>query len=366
MITFDKDIAAHAVRRAAVEADAGRYSQSWFDKVALFSKLCEAASKTHVAFLGTALLAKVLRPDVDLPAIKPTRDRGNPGAYSARSLCHGVLVPLAVDLGFSLGVTGREPLNNQPYFRIIRMGDGTPVRNDARPAFSYLRELLDELGECSEQEARGALAAFVAERRRHRVRYPSPDPATTVSAAQLLEAVRALVGAASEGGRRAQAVVAGLMDAFAGPDQVVVGRINDPSRRHPGDVCVRAASTDGSWDKALEVRDKPVTLADVQIFANRCLAEGVREAAVVAVADGQPALDHFRLTEWAGELGIGVTVFVDWTEIVEQALFWAGDPKPEAARRTVRHVHDRLVEVEAAREAVALWTRLTARQPAGP
>jgi hypothetical protein len=42
-------------------------------------------------------------------------------------LCHSVLVPLSAELGFSLGVTGREPLNNQPYFRMTRLDDGTPV-----------------------------------------------------------------------------------------------------------------------------------------------------------------------------------------------------------------------------------------------
>ena len=153
------------------------------------------------------------------------------------------------------------------------------------------------------------------------------------------------------------------MDAFAGPDRVVAGRVNDPSRRHPGDVCVYAPESAGRWDKALEVRDKPVTLSDVQIFANKCLATGVHEAALVAVAERQPPLDRSRLTEWAAELGIGVTVFVGWSEIVEQALFWAGDPKPEAARRAVRRVYERLVEVEATREAVDLWLCLTARRP---
>ena len=54
--------------------------------------------------------------------------------------------------------------------------------------------------------------------------------------------IQALVEDASENGRRAQAVVAGLMDAFAGAERVESGRVNDPSRRHPGDVCVRAAA----------------------------------------------------------------------------------------------------------------------------
>ena len=49
------------------------------------------------------------------------------GVISADSGCHSVLVPAAAELGISLGVTGREPLNNQPYFRMTRLGDNQPV-----------------------------------------------------------------------------------------------------------------------------------------------------------------------------------------------------------------------------------------------
>ena len=358
-ITFDKEVAAAAVRLAGASADAGQHSRFWFDKVGRLSRLCATASRTHIAFLGTAILAKVLARDIDLRAIKPRRDPGNPRAFSARGLCHNTLVPLAVDLGFSLGATGREPLNNQPYFRIGRLGDDTPVHANARPAFDYLLQLVEDLQNCSADQAQSALAAFIAERRLHRVRYADPDPVTAISPDELLEAVLALVGPASEGGRRAQAVVAGLMDAFAGPDRVDSGRINDPSRHHPGDVCVRSSSSPESWEKAFEVRDKPVRLSDIQLFANKCLAADVREAAMVAVADGQPPLDSARLAEWAAEFGVSITVFIGWSEIVEQALFWAGEPKPEAARRAVRYIHRRLSEVEASREAMALWTLLT-------
>ena len=361
-ITFDQDAATAAVRRAAETADAGRHSRSWFDRIARLSELCEASSRTHIAFLGTAILARTLA-DVDLHAIKPRHNRGNTRAFSARSLCHNVLVPLAVDLGFSLGATGREPLNNQPYFRMRRLDDGTPVQPKAHPAFDYLLKLVGQLQDSSPARARGALAAFVAERRRHVIRYADPGPDAAISPDRLLHAAIEFVRADSEGGRRAQAVVAGLMDAFAGPDRVVAGRVNDPSRRHPGDVCVRSP-VDAEWDKAFEVRDKPVTLTDVQLFALRCLAEDVREAAVVAVDDAQANLDRARLGAWADQLGIGVSVFFGWAEFVEQALFWAGDPKPAAARRAARHVRDRLIEVEVSPEAVVFWSELTARPPA--
>jgi hypothetical protein len=63
------------------------------------------------------MLAKSVNHEADLFAIKPDHAPDNPLAFSARTLCHGIIVPLSAELGISIGVTGREPLNNQPYFR---------------------------------------------------------------------------------------------------------------------------------------------------------------------------------------------------------------------------------------------------------
>ena len=53
-------------------------------------------------------------------------------------------------------------------------------------------------------------------------------------------------------------MVAGLLDVFVGAERVESGRINDPK----------------VWEKAIEVRDKPVAASDVQIFGNKCVAMG--------------------------------------------------------------------------------------------
>lgn len=77
---------------------------NWENRIERLSILCaEGVSSTHIAFLGTAILAKSVNAGVDLFAIKPTHAVGNANAYSARSLCHAVLVPLAAELGISIG-----------------------------------------------------------------------------------------------------------------------------------------------------------------------------------------------------------------------------------------------------------------------
>ena len=118
----------------------------WESHVEHLSQLCkDGSSSTHIAFLGTAMLAKSMASAVDLFAIKPTHAVGNPNAYSARTLCHSVLVPLAAEFGISIGVTGREPLNNQPYFRMTRLGDATPVHSGGKAAFDYMVGLVKKL-----------------------------------------------------------------------------------------------------------------------------------------------------------------------------------------------------------------------------
>ena len=359
-VSFNQSKARALMRRVATEAEPDQVDPVWFARVKALSRLCEeGVSKTHIAFLGTAMIAKSLRSDVDLFAVKPQHALDNPRAYSARTLCHGVLVPLALELGVNIGVTGREPLNNQPYFRMTRLGDDTPVHVGARAAFDHMVQMVRDLQELpSTEAARVALAAFIAERRQHQPHYVVPAGDATIDANALPGAIQALVRENSENGKRAQAVVAGLIDAFAGPGRVESGRINDPSRRHPGDVCVRAAEDRSRWEKAFEVRDKVVTVSDVRLFTTKCRAMGVLEAAVVAVAGNQPHLDISGLRQQAATTGMGLVVFTGWESITEQALFWAGEARPKAARRAVDFIGQRLIAVEASPTALRLWAEL--------
>lgn len=331
----------------------------WESRIERLSQLCaEGVSSTHIAFLGTAILAKSMSAGVDLFAIKPNHAVGNANAYSARSLCHSVLVPLAAEFGISIGVTGREPLNNQPYFRMTRLGDGTPVHSGGRAAFDYMVGLVQELQAMeSVNEAHKALRAFVGVRRRYQPRYTTGDGSLTITPETLASNIVLFVSENSEHGSRAQAVVAGLFDVFAGVERVVSGRINDPSRNYPGDVCVRSADGN-SWEKAVEVRDKPVKTSDIQIFCKKCLEMGVREAALVIVAPKQARFDGEELSTWAAEFGIGLTLFYGWSGFVDQVLFWASMPKTEAAIFAVERIEARLVTVEVSPKSVALWQSL--------
>jgi SacI restriction endonuclease len=190
-------------------------------------------------------------------------------------------------------------------------------------------------------------------------RYGVHEGAAQITPERLTAAIQEFVQADSEHGKRAQAIVAGLLDVYATPARVESGRINDPSRKYPGDVCVRSEGDAEAWDKALEVRDKPVAVSDVQIFGKKCVDMRVREAAVVMVSDQQPVLDAVYLAQWAAGFGLGLSLFHGWPEFVDQPLFWSALPKFVWASQAVEFIHQRLIAVEAAPESVALWSQLT-------
>jgi hypothetical protein len=355
---IDEDLAAQIVRAEASAIDKEGFDQAWGTKVEKLSKLCSSA-RTHIAFLGTVMIAKATDRRADLFAIKPEHAGNNPNAFSARTLAENVLVPLSAEIGFNIGTTGRQPLNNQPYFRMTRLDDGTPMRRSSVPAFTYMVELVKELdGLKDEAPARAALRAFIAIRKGYQPRYVSRAGKVEVTPEQLISAVAAFVRENSEGGKRAQAVVAGFLDVFSGTERVESGRINDPSRHYPGDVCVRASAESDDWEKAFEVRDKPVSVSDVQIFGKKCIDMGVRECAVVMAADRQEPLDTASLSAWAAGFGLGLTLFHGWDSFIEQVLFWSPQPKPEAAIAAAGFIHERLLAVEASPEGVTLWNKL--------
>jgi hypothetical protein len=69
-------------------------------------------SRTYVAALGVALLAKATDERVDALTVKR---KVSANAYSMRGAA-AVLAGNAALYGYHLGVTGPEPLNNQPWF----------------------------------------------------------------------------------------------------------------------------------------------------------------------------------------------------------------------------------------------------------
>lgn len=353
---------AEPVVRACAE-DRSAPDPSWIERVQRLSEVVEyRVSATCVAMLGTAMLAKALHREVNLYWFKPThvhaseRDR----AYSARTLCHTVLVPLSAEYGFSLGVSGREPLNNQPFFRMERLDDGTPVNAAAQAAFEYMMELVAQVQALSDENAaQRALQAFIAVRRNYVATYTKAGEAIIASPTALLEAIDEFMLLGSAGGAHAQAIAAGVMDATFGKERVESGRINDPSRHYPGDVCIWNNRDRERVSKAIEVRDKPVGASDVHIFARRCQTEAVTDCGVLMVSPQQTRLDEAALYAWADNIGVNLQLWTGWEQFTREGLFWSEETAIQAAATAATRVRARLVEAEVSNEVVDGWDALT-------
>lgn len=334
----------------------------WARHVRAFSELCAKVKlKSYVAVLGTALLAKAANPRVDVCSLKAGDMSG--GAYDARRPAEKVLVPASQTHGFSLGTTGPQPLNNQPFFRAYRIDRGMTVRGHAKPVLGELLRLLHEIQQFRSEEAVLALAAFINVRRDYVPKYRVREGALAIGTTeQLAAAIATLVSERSEGGGRAQACAGGLLDALYSVERVRVGKKNEPDRHMPGDVGIRPVdATTDRFVRVFEVRDKSVPPHAAQAFAAKVAAADVGRAVLVAIAADQESLNVSELKARARELGVDLEVFLSWPELVRFVMFAANQRELTFVEAAVVTIRARLVDLELSTESVELWDGLTSR-----
>jgi len=330
---------------------------AWANLVHRLSEACATGPRTHIAMLGTAILAKATEPGVDVRTLKVSA--GTPGAYSARNLAKEALAALAPSLGIDLGVTGREPLNNQPYFRVAHVDEiHDIIRGDGVSAFSVVLEGLAVLESSSRDEARAALRAFLQGRRR--VLPPPLDPEIRIETTPgaLADRIAEFVNANSEGGKRAQAVAAAALDAVFGVDRVQVDRVNDPDRHFPGDVGVKDARAPHSVVRVYEVRDKPVEEHDLAHFVEKAQAAGARWAGIAAVAGNQRPFELRSSVDLAFERGIALAVYFGWESLIRDVLFSAQTAPKRVVAQFGLSVYERLVEIEVSVQGLQRWAAI--------
>jgi SacI-like restriction endonuclease len=323
-----------------------RLPDEWAERT---RKVGAAPSKTFTAMLGTALLAKATNRRVDPLALKA---RDIPNAYNARSLCKDVLVPLSVRAGVNLGTTGREPLNNQPFFRHERVGPDMKLHPNTRAHLDYLTESLGRLEPLDEDASLLALAAFLRVRLRE-----APQP-VALELGQLIlgvdELERALFDfttANPEGGKRGQAFVAAAFDLVF--TDVRTRRVNDPGRHWPGDV---VALRDRSVFLTAEVKQRPATDTEIRQFVDRSRKSGIARAVVALLDPSQPALriEELRIDSWQRS-GVHLSVLTGAADVLRAALTWTALPLEEALALFPKLMADRLRELEVSSDGQVEW-----------
>lgn len=359
VVQINKERALEILLEESEGSESGEVDESWAKAIEEFSEECESSSKTHIAFLGTAILAKATNIKADAFSVKT--GAGTAGAYSARGLGHGVLVPNAVRLGISLGVDGREPLNNQPYFRIKRATRDVIlplVKENAVAAVEIMCQLLEKVDSVSSgAEARAALRAFIYVRKKYERTYANPvTRGGHASLKDLAQMIHRLSSEQSEGGKRAQACAFGIMALFAGYERTRSGRINEPDKHMPGDVGVVSLFEASKWERVVEVRDKPVNEGDLLIFCKKAAENGVTKAAMLAVSNRQPRFAIDEAVKWAEEkAGVMLTVFWEWEEFLRQAFFWSSRPEAQVSVAVYQLIRRELFEIKASDKAIKSW-----------
>jgi hypothetical protein len=359
------DILEEEAKRARLEP----VDNNWVTKVQRLSSMCvDKGSRTHIAMLGTAMLAKATNPKVDVFAIKARAD--SDGAYSARGIGNEVLAAHAPRLGIDLGVTGREPLNNQPYFHEDSVRELEPFFHaHARPAYHLLLEILTELDTTTPAETRHALRAFLhARAKKPRTRDLDESPVAVLERS-FAASLAAFTDERSDGGKRAQAVAAGILDAMYSDDRVLVARVNDPDRHFPGDVAIAHPPSkqpeyvpswehEGKIDTVYEVRDKLVADSDLFHFVEKAARQRIRRAAVIGAHRDQRPLLLSEVEAHAQSQRVKLTMFVHWRDFVSDALFYSTNDPASVLDLACKRILTRLQELDAPDDTLDRWIEL--------
>ena len=317
-------------------------------------------SKTFIAMLGTALIARATDPRVDPTVLKATAEPA-PGfiAYSARGIATKALVPLAMEYSLDIGARGREPLNNMPFFHNLTVHRGMTVHTRVRPHLDGFVSTLERLRELPEEDLIPALAAFVALRRRS-ARRPTRRVEISGSGwttAEMIEATSDFVTSYPEEGRRGQALVASVLDLVF--DNVRVGHINDPSRTVPGDV--HAGRGDGDTNISIEVKQKPVTASDILSWAASVAKAGLRRGMYVLLAPTQADLDSPAITlEALNVHGVSIRIIPGPRSLMQEAMMYSRLDVSEFMTEFPPRMLERLEEVDVASESLNEWATLFA------
>lgn len=135
---------------------------------------------------------------------------------------------------------------------------------------------------------------------------------------------------------------------------MTVGKINDPSRKFPGDIIIRDPA--GNCVLTFEVRDEPVSREDFFLFARKALESKAPAAAVIAVASDQLQIQVDECIAWADERGLRFKVFLSWESLINSALFWArGDKDIALIEQVLSDIYKRLQLLEVSPARLEEW-----------
>ena len=361
-VSVGKVAAAQQFRIAVALAESNTLlPDEWIERT---DRVGESPSQSFVALLGVALLARATNPEVDPLTLHAGKAIPTPGfkAYQPRGIGEQVLVPLSREFRVDLGRSGPQPFNNQPIYGSKRVEDMLArVSITTRPHVEYLIDTLNQVRELPEAALIPALAAFIRQRkvvgatRETQIRFEYAKVSTTF--AEVLEKSVAFIHEDPERGRRGQALVAAALELVY--PRIECGVINDPSRHWPGDVHAFADDNeDTSPLLAVEVRQKTVSDADLDIFARRVRDKGLVKAMVAALSKTQATIPNTTTQLLLERYGVLVVVYDNAEDYLRAAATWSGRPLEHWAREFPARMSNFLNLLDASPEGQKQWADL--------
>jgi len=231
---------------------------------------------TYRYVLPTQLLAKTADPTLDCRAVQAGARL--PGAFDARSLCHGVIVEFDREQNSVLGGS-KEPYLNNP-LRIQAITDEFRAPQKDKQGFDDLRAVLEFAEKFPEAAPELLQLTLTSIRRRLEsvaIVYPAPN---RVSFQQTREVVGQFLDFRS-GGARMQAVAVALFLAIGERFQlfaaVRAGNVNAADAQTGVTADLECIDGDDSVVLVVEVKDRSLTLRQVQDKLPAMREKGIRE-----------------------------------------------------------------------------------------
>jgi SacI restriction endonuclease len=320
--------------------------------IARVERLGRLGIKTYIAALGGALLAKATDPRVDSLA---QDEAAGPRGYSLRRAAE--FLAQQNNDRYDLGAKGRWPLNNRPFLGgPARIDEFMKISAKARPAYEAFLDALRDLNRVEVAEASAVLAAFL--RVRMGVQEADREAAraarrleSDVALEDLVGIVDRFVRSAPEGGRRAQALAAAVLDcAF---DDVELQPINSP---HPGDVRVMSG---GAIVLAVEAKQLPVSEAVASELSREAAELGADLALLVVIAEKHAPLDRDRVQRDAlRDDGTLLVVCESVLELMASVAVLSATSAVKVEKDLPGALAARLREIEVSRKGQSEWKML--------
>lgn len=315
-------------------------------------RVLTASDVTYKYILVTGFLAKAVNSKIHARALQ--KGSSLPGAYDARSLCHGVVVGFEKSKGNLFGLSN-EPFVNKPARHPEHDGDNSQLRNKVIAAATH--NALEEAQRATPDDVYRGLVHILRIGAEISAKEKTVAATTQANMGTVMEFLKRFLEKA-DGGARLVAVW-GAFNTLLSPDadvKVYSPNTSDYFSKTAGDVEVR-------YEKAIvsasECKQRPLNLDDVSHGLKKARTMGVQEYLFI-ISDGFAPEQEEKIKEVIDECSDSIDSRV--MSIYKVASLYATmlNPKRRALFpvEVVRLLRD-MRKFESANEAAEIWNQIT-------